>query len=102
MSSTYLVSMSQLESAKLRDWDLWANLHSQRIAFRKALAILNFRLMYEPMEIWSEPYQDLEILGLQLRFGSENMLGVGYGVHAASRQIFVKRFQWLGSLKPPG
>lgn len=101
MSLLYRVVIPAQESVKLKDWAMWSQLQKKRDLFLKALKILNYRLSTEPTDSWSEPYRDLDTLGLQLRFGAEEMLGVDYGVHQTSRTVFVKRFHWIGPNKPP-
>jgi hypothetical protein len=98
---SYRVSISSRERTRLLHWNVWSKAERIHDEFLRALNIINYRLSNEPTGDWSEPYIYLESLELQLRFGAQDMLGVAYGVHEKTEQVFVKQFHWIGSKKPP-
>jgi hypothetical protein len=89
----YIISTPRAELQKLKEWGEWARQHGLLDQYLAALRTINYRLSYEPLE-WGEARYSLDELKLEMRFGSFDMLHVGYGVHQERRIVFVKRFQF--------
>lgn len=83
--------VSAAEKEKLLRWGSEGD-ETQRSEFIKLLKIINYRLQFEPLDDWSESYLELPHLQLQLRFGSADWLGVGYGVNLLDRVVFISSF----------
>ena len=98
----YRYSMPDRERSRIRHWGSWLKQSrpSQYAAFAKAMKAVEYRLTFEAEE-WGEQYEDFHAMKLQMRFGAEDMVGVNYGVHEATCQVFIRNFRWIGPGEPP-
>lgn len=94
-------SVPKREQIKLLEWGARLRQHQFKRykAFYKAMREVEYRLKFEADE-WGEQYKDLKKIGLQLRFGAVDMIGVTYGVHEETRQVFISHFRWIGPDEP--
>src|SRR5262245_18519907 len=99
-SSQYKVSISPNELRKLHAWGEWANQNNVLDNYLAALKTVNYRLSFEPEE-WGEPRYTLRKLELEVRFGTEKMLNVWYGVSRKKHVVYVKLFPFRRDY-PPG
>ncbi len=85
----YTVTLLHPVGERLADWGRLADRIGFGEEYRQALRDVDDHLTYDPME-WGDPLHDHHHAGLSERWFMHPVLIVYYGVHEASRQVFVR------------
>ena len=88
----YTITFLHPVSEQLVEWGRLADGVGFGADYRQALRQVEDRLTYNPMK-WGDPVHDYEHAGLSERWFMHPVLIVYYGVHQASRQVFVREVQ---------